>query len=159
MEKLVVFDLDFTIWDAGGTWCDHTNPPYKKKGDFVEDSLGRKIMLYPEVMPILWSLRRNKISTAIASRTGEPSWARQLLSLFEIADFFDYKEIYPGSKIQHFTRLREQSGISFENMVFFDDEEPNIQDVGSLGVYAVLVCNGISLSIVNGILNVLWRLP
>ena len=25
---LLVFDLDFTLWDAGGTWCDQTKPPF-----------------------------------------------------------------------------------------------------------------------------------
>jgi len=148
MEKLVVFDLDFTLWDAGGTWCDHTNPPYKKVGNYVEDTYGRQIMLYPDVIDILNELKESKIKTAIASRTGEPSWAKRLINLFEIEDYFDYKEIFPSSKIQHFTNLKEDSGIDFQNMVFFDDEMINIHEVGSLGVLAVYVDSGVSSSIV-----------
>lgn len=81
---------------------------------------------------------------ALASRTGEPSWAVQLLKLFEIDHFFEYKEIFPGSKIAHFNNLQQQTGIPFSNMVFFDDEMRNIHDVGSLGVQAVFVEEGIS---------------
>ncbi len=84
MSKLVVFDLDFTLWDAGGTWCDCTNPPYKRVNGYVEDAYGRKIKLYPDVKTILNELHDKDVKMALASRTEAPSWARQLLSLFEI---------------------------------------------------------------------------
>lgn len=41
--KLIVFDLDFTLWNAGGTWCDHTFPPYRKENNRVIDSQGNII--------------------------------------------------------------------------------------------------------------------
>jgi len=46
---LLVFNLDFTLWDAGGTWCDHTDPPYTKENSFIQDASGKTISLYPEV--------------------------------------------------------------------------------------------------------------
>ena len=144
MQKLFVFDLDFTLWNAGGTWCDHTNPPFRRVNSHVEDSYGSRIVLYPDVLRILNQLKANNYTMALASRTGEPSWAVQLLKLFEIDHFFEYKEIYPGSKITHFHKLQKQTGIPFSNMVFFDDEMRNIHDVGSLGVKAVFVEEGIS---------------
>lgn len=144
MNKLIVFDLDFTLWNAGGTWCDHTNPPFRKVNEHVEDSLGRQITLYPEVRKILEKLRNDSILMAIASRTGEPSWAKQLLELFKIDDYFTYKEIYPGSKVKHFNRLKNASNIQFEDMIFFDDEMRNISEVGALGVEAVYVKNGVN---------------
>nr|WP_321411828.1 magnesium-dependent phosphatase-1 [uncultured Carboxylicivirga sp.] len=149
MDKLVVFDLDFTLWDAGGTWCDCTNPPYKRVNNHVVDSYGSQIVLYPEVRSILENLKGKNIKMALASRTSAPTWARQLLNLFEIEDFFSYQEIYPSSKITHFNQLKADSGIPFEKMVFFDDEMRNIQEVGSLGVHAVYVQDGINTSIVK----------
>ncbi|MCU4162826.1 magnesium-dependent phosphatase-1 [Carboxylicivirga caseinilyticus] len=149
MDKLVVFDLDFTLWDAGGTWCDCTNPPYKRVNNHVVDSYGSQIVLYPEVRSILEDLTSENIIMALASRTSAPSWARQLLDLFEIEDFFAYQEIYPSSKIAHFNQLKKDSGIPFNKMVFFDDEMRNIQEVGSLGVHAVYVRDGINTSIVK----------
>lgn len=149
MGKLFVFDLDFTLWNAGGTWCDHTNPPYKRVNYHVVDSYGSCIELYPEVLEILNLLGEKNIPMALASRTGEPSWAKELLRLFEIEHLFKYKEIYPDSKIKHFNMLQSQSGISFSDMVFYDDEMRNIQEVGSLGVNAVYVENGLSLQLIE----------
>ncbi|MBS2099471.1 magnesium-dependent phosphatase-1 [Carboxylicivirga linearis] len=149
MDKLVVFDLDFTLWDAGGTWCDCTNPPYKRVNNHVVDSYGSEIVLYPDVRSILDDLKERNITMALASRTSSPSWARQLLKLLDIENYFTYQEIYPSSKIAHFNQLQKDSGIPFERMVFFDDEMRNIHDVGSLGVQAVLVDDGVSTVIVN----------
>nr|WP_321452826.1 magnesium-dependent phosphatase-1 [uncultured Carboxylicivirga sp.] len=149
MDKLVVFDLDFTLWDAGGTWCDCTNPPYKRINNHVVDTDGAKIVLYPDVRDILEDLKNKNITMALASRTSAPSWARQLLKLFDIEDYFTYQEIYPSSKIAHFNQLQKDSGIPFEKMVFFDDEIRNIHDVGSMGVHAVLVDDGVNTLIVN----------
>ncbi len=149
MKKLVVFDLDFTLWDAGGTWCDHTNPPYKRVNGHVEDAYGARIVLYPEVQEILEDLKSLEIPMALASRTGAPSWARELLRLFEIQHYFSYEEIYPSSKIAHFSQLQKDSGIPYTNMVFFDDEMRNIHDVSSLGVHTIYVENGVNKKLVE----------
>lgn len=149
MRKLFVFDLDFTLWNAGGTWCDHTNPPYTRVNNYVEDSYGSRIVLYPDVRQILNQLTLEGFTLALASRTGQPSWAKELLRLFEIEHLFKYKEIYPDSKVKHFNRLQSQSGIPFSDMVFFDDEMRNIQEVGSLGVNAVYVECGLSVKMIE----------
>lgn len=152
--QLVVFDLDFTLWNAGGTWCDHTLPPYRKVNNHVEDANNSMIFLYPEAKQILEKLYKRNITMAIASRTHEPSWANKLLRLFEIDHYFKWKEIYPGSKDEHFLQLKHNTGFEFEDMIFFDDEMRNIDDVGRLGVNAVLVDTGISLDIVDKALSV-----
>ncbi len=148
MKKLIVFDLEFTLWDAGGTWCDCTNPPYKRINGHVEDSNGSKIKLYPDVVDILSELKEQSFSLALASRTEAPSWAQQLLKLLDIEHFFNHQEIYPGSKIQHFTQLQKATGISYSDMIFFDDEMRNIREVGNLGVQAVYVEEGINSNLV-----------
>ncbi len=155
MSKLVVFDLDFTLWDAGGTWCDCTNPPYKRVNQHVVDSSGREIKLYPDVRIILENLKEHNVNMALASRTEAPSWARQLLSLFEIEHYFDYQEIYPGSKIKHFKQLQKSTGLPFVNMVFFDDEMRNIKEVGGIGVNAIYVDEGVNSQIVKDALDLI----
>lgn len=151
--QLIVFDLDFTLWNAGGTWCDHTCPPYRRVNGHIEDSSGSIIFLYPDARKILEKLHKNGYRIAAASRTHEPSWAVELLKLFEINHYFSYKEIYPGSKIEHFQQLQHITGINYENMAFFDDEMRNIEDASDLGVNAVLVDQGITWQYINRIIN------
>ena len=141
--KLFVFDLDFTLWDAGGTWCDATNPPYYWSNGALLDQSNNEIELYPDVIPVLEELKKNKRKIAAASRTFEPSWAQDLLHLFDIDKYFDLKEIYPSSKIQHFSKIKNYFGIDYSDMVFFDDEHRNIHEVGKLGVEAVFVEAGL----------------
>ena len=146
--KLVVFDLDFTLWDAAGTWCDHLYPPFKIRSGRIFDSRGSELKLYPGTIDILEELKYEHFDLGIASRTNEPDWARELLDLLNVRDYFRYEEIYPGSKVTHFKRLRNKSGLNYEDMIFFDDEQRNITEVGDLGVNCILVKNGISPSLV-----------
>ncbi len=143
---LFVFDLDFTLWDCDGTWCDHTQPPYCKKEEIVVDARNRIIEIYPDIRFILELLQHQNVTMAVASRTSQPTWAADLLNLFEIEHFFSYKEIYPGSKIQHFMKLHKTTGIPYSEMYFFDDELRNIEEVGSLGVQCVWIEDGLQKS-------------
>lgn len=149
MRKLFVFDLDFTLWNTGGVWVDCTQPPYSLRKGKILDANGRRMELYPESLAILELLHQHNYPVAIASRTEEPSWARQLIKLFDIERFFDYMEIYPNSKLKHLSRISEHSGVDFEHMIFFDDEHRNIVDAQSIGVTAVHVSNGIHLDMVK----------
>lgn len=149
---LIVFDLDFTLWDAGGTWCDHTSPPYREVKGSVEDSHGRIIYLYPDVREILRHFKHYSIPLAVASRTSSPETARRLMDLLEIRHYLLYEEIYPGSKVKHLTSLYKRSGIPFEQMYFFDDEYRNIIEVADLGVHSFLVRNGINWHVLKDLL-------
>ncbi|MCU4675226.1 magnesium-dependent phosphatase-1 [Catenovulum sp. 2E275] len=142
--ELIVFDLDFTLWDCDGVWCDCTCPPYKKHGNLILDSQKRSITLYSDVIAILQYCQKQQIKMALASRTGEPSWAKQLIELFDIQSFFIQQEIYPGSKVNHFQMLKQNLNIDYGQMVFFDDEMRNIKEVGDLGVKAVFVETGLN---------------
>ncbi len=134
MKKLFVFDLDFTIWDAGGTWCDCTYPPYRKQGDVILDVDQREIKLYPDVKRILEHLADSDKMMTAASRTTAPHIAGQLLQMFAIDHYFQMPQIYPDSKLVHFAKLREAFGVDYSEMVFFDDEYRNIREVSQLGV-------------------------
>ncbi len=142
--ELVVFDLDFTLWDAGGSWCDCLSPPFRRAADRVVDRRGLDVRLYPDVMEIMEALDAAGIPMGLASRTGEPEWARELLELLGVAGRFGFEEIYPGAKPAHFDALRRDSGFDFGSMLFFDDESRNIRDVSALGVNCVEVHSGIS---------------
>ncbi|XP_059807467.1 magnesium-dependent phosphatase 1 isoform X1 [Hypanus sabinus] len=146
--SLAVFDLDYTLWPF---WVDtHVDPPFKKSrtGEIL-DSSGRIIQLYPEVPDVLQHLHQNGIRIAAASRTGEVEGAEQLLRLFDLDRFFCQREIYPGSKVTHFRRIREGTGLPYDQMIFFDDEHWNIVEVGKLGVLCVAVSNGMTMKLLQ----------
>ncbi len=143
-NRLIVFDLDFTLWNAGGTWCDCCTPPFRRCNGHVVDARGGCISPYPDVPRILDHCVQQGYAMATASRTDQPAWAKQILDLLDYRNRFTYEEIYPGSKIRHFHALQRQSGLDFGRMTFFDDEPRNIREVGDLGVQAVHVPRGMT---------------
>ncbi|KAI4471715.1 magnesium-dependent phosphatase 1 mdp1 [Holotrichia oblita] len=170
--KLIVFDLDYTLWPF---WVDtHVTPPFKKgtlifnikslvlilnrnivvfinfsrNGDIV-DAYDEKIRCYPQAPQVLNKLHVEGYVLGVASRTSEIEGANQLLKLFDWEKYFTYKEIYPGCKITHFTRIQSKSGIDFNKMIFFDDEHRNIHDLNYKGVVSILVKNGITDKVIN----------
>nr|KAF6501349.1 magnesium dependent phosphatase 1 [Molossus molossus] len=148
LPRLAVFDLDYTLWPF---WVDtHVDPPFHKSSDgIIRDRQGQTIRLYPEVPEVLDQFQGLGVPIAAASRTGEIEGANQLLELFDLVRYFVQREIYPGSKVTHFERLRQKTGVPFSQMIFFDDEKRNIVDVSKLGVTCIHVQNGMSLQTLN----------
>ncbi|XP_012668270.1 magnesium-dependent phosphatase 1 [Otolemur garnettii] len=144
LPRLAVFDLDYTLWPF---WVDtHVDPPFHKSSDgTVRDRRNKHVRLYPEVPEVLERLQRLGVPGAAASRTGEIEGANQLLELFDLVKYFAHREIYPGSKVTHFERLQQKTGVPFSQMIFFDDERRNIVDVSKLGVTCIHVQNGMNL--------------
>uniref|UniRef100_A0A1D5RB17 Magnesium-dependent phosphatase 1 n=1 Tax=Macaca mulatta TaxID=9544 RepID=A0A1D5RB17_MACMU len=111
----------------------------------VRDRRGQDVRLYPEVPEVLKRLQSLGVPGAAASRTSEIEGANQLLELFDLIRYFVHREIYPGSKVTHFERLQQKTGIPFSQMIFFDDERRNIVDVSKLGVTCIHIQNGMNL--------------
>lgn len=76
---------------------------FRSNGTIV-DARGIKIKCYPEVPAVLEDLTREGYQMAVASRTSEIEGAQALIGLFDWNRYFQYKEIYPGSKVAHFRR-------------------------------------------------------
>mmetsp|Transcript_1350 Transcript_1350/g.2135 ORF Transcript_1350/g.2135 Transcript_1350/m.2135 type:complete len:225 (-) Transcript_1350:337-1011(-) len=143
VPKLIVFDLDKTLWNphlisfCGG---------FRKDGESgrVLDRLGEEIKLYPDVEGILKVLRTASIfqetSLAIASRTSKTAWAHDVLDLITspegdtLDSLFQYKKVFPGSKTSHFKKLRKDSKVDYDEMLFFDDWIVNTIEISNIGV-------------------------
>ncbi|PSN73603.1 magnesium-dependent phosphatase-1 [Corynespora cassiicola Philippines] len=153
LPKIVVFDLDYTLWPF---WVDtHVTPPIKAQegGLKVKDRYGEGYGFYSDVGGILDALKQKGIIIGVASRTSAPDLGREMLKLLKIPstsgssqraiDYFDHLQIYPGSKTTHFERIHRDSGIEYEEMLFFDDESRN-KNVEVLGVVMKLVRDGVT---------------
>lgn len=109
-------------------------------------------------------MKKRNIPIAVASRTEAPDLAREMLKLLRVPlpptslssdstdtssqtlkahDLFTHLQIYPGSKIRHFEKLHKDTGLEYEEMLFFDDEARN-RDTERLGVVMWLVRDGVS---------------
>ncbi|KPM34728.1 hypothetical protein AK830_g11844 [Neonectria ditissima] len=169
LPKLVVFDLDYTLWPF---WVDtHVTMPLKPNANHsaAVDRYGEAFAFYPDVPAILAALPRAGVRMAVASRTPTPNIARDMLKMVHIpsppsaagkpkraVDLFEGGvEAYPGSKLRHFEVLQKRTGVRYEDMLFFDDEARNFETEG-LGVTMYLIRDGTSWSeIEEGVLK--WR--
>lgn len=152
--RLIVFDLDHTLWPLGVDQFvfkppyhrryvnllkvskDTTNEPLFK----VFDSEQKEMQSFPEVNQLLHVIKNElEIDMAAASRTEYPVGAHSLIDLFVWQQYFRFRQIYPGSKISHFGQFKKLVSLPYDQMLFFDDEERNIVDVKELGVTCVKV--------------------
>jgi magnesium-dependent phosphatase 1 len=147
--QLFVFDVDFTLWDAGGTWSDKLRPPFTREDEQVTDAAGHVIQLYRDVPHILNTITGDGVPMALASRTSVGPWVEELLGLLDVLHFFPYRELYPRDKRHHFLSLHEKTGIAFQEMVFFDDDPANIEAVRGGGVHTVHVPHGLTWDMIQ----------
>lgn len=136
--RLIVFDLDHTLWPFG---VDNFffKPPYHKNNGKIYDNENKQMVCFPEVPNVLSQLSSDGIQLGVASRTEYPSGAHSLIHLLNWSQYFSYKEIYPGSKVKHFHNFKINSQLNYREMLFFDDEQRNVDDIQPLGVFTVLV--------------------
>ncbi|GMF26364.1 unnamed protein product [Phytophthora lilii] len=172
IPRLVVFDLDFTLWypEMYELW----GAPFKKNPTTgaVTDCKGEQVHFFGAVHTVLSILEtdpqfRDTTEVAVASRTTEPKWAKTCMRLMDVdigsegqsADgeeedeseeneeesdedvvktslqsIVDYEAIYPRNKRVHFEQLKKDSGVPYEDMLFFDNEYGNVADIKRLGV-------------------------
>lgn len=154
LPKLFVFDADYTLWPF---WSDtHVYGSIKGSRDgglTARDSHGGSYGFYNDVAGVLSAVEGKGAKLGVASRTSAVDVAKDLLKTLTIPhesgksksaySVFDFIEIYPGNKKSHFQRIHKNSGIPYEEMIFFDDESRN-KNVEELGVVMQLVKDGVT---------------
>jgi magnesium-dependent phosphatase 1 len=105
------------------------------------------------VPAILAAAQERSIPLALASRTHTPDRAQRLLKMLTVAqaggqrgkawDLFANRQIYPGDKRTHMKAIQKALGVAFEDMLFLDDEQRNV-NVEQLGVCFWLVEDGVT---------------
>ncbi|KAL2018662.1 hypothetical protein VTK56DRAFT_497 [Thermocarpiscus australiensis] len=171
LPRLIVLDLDYTLWPFYSDI--HISPPIRVVPDApaVADRNGELFSLYPDaphILRLVASLPGTRLAVASKSPVGD--LCREVLKLLRLPpllldgggensgkgsssgssnpkrtiDAFDAGlEIYEGTKLRHFEVLAKRTGIPYSQMLFFDDERPNLE-VESLGVTMRLVRDGVT---------------
>jgi magnesium-dependent phosphatase-1 len=121
----------YHLWGSGGA------PFSSLPNGNVRDRAGTEVRLLSAVRGIL-----HELDTHPRWACDEPAWAHECLSKIRIedsserviADMVAVSEIHKGSKRAHLSAIREQTGVAFAQMVFFDDHRDNCEAVAGLGV-------------------------
>ncbi|KAF6143490.1 hypothetical protein GIB67_029659 [Kingdonia uniflora] len=131
LPRLVVFDLDYTLWPF---YCE-----CRSKREMPS--------MYPHAKGILFALKEMGVDMAIASRSPTQDIAKSFLDKLGIQSMFVTQEIFSSwtHKTEHFQKIQRRTGVPFNSMLFFDDEDRNIQAVSKMGVISILVNNGVNL--------------
>ncbi|KAF5448433.1 hypothetical protein F2P56_028969 [Juglans regia] len=131
LPRLVVFDLDYTLWPF---YCE-----CRSKREMPS--------LYPHAKGILYALKEKGIDLAIASRSPTADIAKTFIDKLSIKSMFVAQEIFSSwaHKTDHFQKIHSSTGVPFDSMLFFDDENRNIQAVSKMGATSILVDNGVNL--------------
>ncbi|KAI5057744.1 hypothetical protein GOP47_0027759, partial [Adiantum capillus-veneris] len=131
LPRLVVFDLDYTLWPF---YCECRSKRESPR-------------LYPEARGILNALKEKEVKMAIASRTPTPDIAQVFLNKLGLTSLFVDMEIFPSwtHKTEHLKNIQQKTSIPYNSMLFFDDEDRNIQSVSRMGVTSILVDDGVNI--------------
>ncbi|OQS06110.1 hypothetical protein THRCLA_01834 [Thraustotheca clavata] len=168
IPKLIVFDLDFTLWYP--EMYELVGAPFRRnKHGVVSARDGEEVHLFDDAHAVLTEIASlpefRETQVAVASSTTYPHWARECMSLIQVRNaempkknkktkeakvlnaFIDYQAIYPKNKKVHFKQLHEESGVPYEDMLFFDNEHYNIVNVQQLGVVCAYCPDGLSYQV------------
>jgi magnesium-dependent phosphatase 1 len=134
LPRLLVFDLDACLWHP--EMYELAAAPTKYNSSLQGVAAGDDtVRLYPGAAAVLRRLlvdpTFSTVKVAVASSTTEPAHAARCLEQLPIdpkereermADLVDFRQIYPGNKgRQHIPALAKESGVPFDEMVFWDD--------------------------------------
>lgn len=167
VPKAIIFDLDGCLWTPEMYeilyFMSGKGSPFKKdpKSDLNLLTCDNKpVRLLGDVRSIFEDLYTlpyfEDVRIGISSRTDEPNWARELLAKFEVTENERGQPIYlinvingpveiaQDSKKEHFQRIHIESGIDYEDMLFFDNEFGNCDKIASLGVSVVYCPDGVT---------------
>lgn len=155
LPRLIAFDLDDTLWHPEMEKCAGSPFTRDAKGT-VQDRSGTPIRLMGNSREILRVLSADRhyagIQVVYVSRTECPEWAKELIQLVPVhgevtmagCSAMHLHQIYPGDKKSHFTKISKLSGVSFSDMLFFDNEFRNIRSVSTLGVTCIYTPDGMT---------------
>eukprot|EP00667_Euglena_gracilis_P024005 EG_transcript_27362 len=155
LPRLVAFDLDATLWYPEMYHLWGGGAPFRKlPNGNVQDCSGTEVYLMGNARNILHALKTKpewaNTKVAYCSGTDEPEWARECMRKIDVGDGItledavDYIQISKAGKDSHFRKIHQQSDIPFEEMLFFDNESPNIRVVAPLGVTAIYCPKGLT---------------
>jgi len=163
LPKVLAFDLDGCVWDPEmyELWGSGGSPFALRSDGDLTDSGGTAVRLMGGATGVRAVM--NELATdakwrgarvAAASCCDEPSWARECIGKFVLAegraldDVLDaqHNQIYKGDKRGHLAKIMEgvEGGCTPAEAIFFDNQRGNCEDVARSGVTCVYCPEGVT---------------
>ena len=141
--KLIVFDLDETLWTIQQRRLDPLQGPFRLVDRHEAESTTATITLFRGVRALLQNLERRHKFVSLASRS-DPEVCEELLRLFEIDHYFKYPQYGWQEKstavLNVLKALRDidKEYIEPADVLFIDDYPANVEVVRSVGAATLL---------------------
>ncbi|KAL2121345.1 hypothetical protein VTJ04DRAFT_5372 [Mycothermus thermophilus] len=105
-------------------------------GDLCREVL--KQLRLPPTLPQNWAEAVEEYNESTNAGSSSKNAPKRVIDAFDAG-----LEIYETSKLRHFEVLARRTGIAYTDMLFFDDERPNLE-VETLGVTMRLIRDGLT---------------
>jgi hypothetical protein len=104
------------------------------------------LSLFPESRDVLeWCLDNNVVLT-VCSRSPNKEIVQEILTAFEMWEWFFEPQIFPQRKINHFCNLVEAAKCEFTEFLFFDDDAANVSLCSQMGISGCVVRKSLGLN-------------
>ncbi|XP_054290397.1 magnesium-dependent phosphatase 1-like [Macrosteles quadrilineatus] len=145
-HNMVIFVLDKTIWPFR---VDHLNESLAKLSEIKSSDLGN-LRIYPETHSCLDFLQNEGYILAAVYSCKVPNLAENLLDAFDLTRYFAYQVCSEKDKASSIVTLHTQSGVDFEDMLYFDYDLKENLGIFELNVtFCPIDDNGISMKAVE----------
>jgi magnesium-dependent phosphatase-1 len=141
--RLVVFDLDETVWSVSRDFCAAMVEPYEVRGDEVRDAEGRRLVLRDDARRTFDGLLERGYRLSAASRN-HPVVGRRVLEALCLWERFTHpclewqdKDLSVANVLEDFRRLGPEPFEPRETL-FVDDWPQNVIDAAGVGVLGVV---------------------
>ena len=141
--KLIVFDLDETLWTIQQLKLDPIRGPFELINSHEAVGETASVTLFRGVRALLKNLEKRQKHVSLASRS-DPAVCEELLQLFDIAHYFSYEQYGWQEKstavlnILKAIRDIEKESIAPQEVLFIDDYPTNVETVKSTGAATLL---------------------
>lgn len=153
LPALVVFDCDFTLWRRPRF---QRGPPFTAiEGGLsgVEGADGKVLDLYPAARSALSRLAAAGVPTGLVSRTHREPWLHEWIELLSVPSSIEGASgsltvaaalgggpvvVADGVKSHHLREACRRTGVSFRDVLYFDDAARDVaagRALGTLGVH------------------------
>ena len=108
--------------------------------------------LFPAARKALCELADAGVPVAIASRASEREWAQEIMRLMRIDDRRTMSDaigdapvvVQGGSKVKHLKHIAHETSVPLAEMIFYDNERSNIQEIEKIGPTCVYCPRGLT---------------